>query len=170
MATEPVDPLVRRPGRPAGKGLRPREVRTCARHGDVYFGQYRAGPKSSREFVWRCTRCISEAVTRRHQKIKRTLVEEAGGGCAVCGYKRTVVNLHFHHVDPSRKSFAVNMARGKSLDAFRAEAAKCVLVCANCHGEIEAGLIASPPAGARFTEDYQMGTRASVARLRSAAC
>ena len=32
------------------------------------------------------------------------------------------------------------MARGKSLAAFRAEARKCVLVCANCHGEIEAGL------------------------------
>jgi hypothetical protein len=39
---------------------------------------------------------------------------------------------------------------GKSLGAFRAEAKKCVLVCANCHGEIEAGLIESPAAGAKF--------------------
>jgi hypothetical protein len=43
----------------------------------------------------------------------------------------------------------VTGASGKSLAAYRAEAAKCVLVCANCHGEIEAGLLASPPPGAR---------------------
>jgi cytochrome c553 len=48
------------------------------------------------------------------------------------------------------KSFGVTVARGKSLDAYRAEAKKCVLVCANCHGEIEAGLIPSPPPQARF--------------------
>lgn len=33
------------------------------------------------------------------------------------------------------------MAGGKSLATYRAEAEKCVLVCANCHGEIESGLI-----------------------------
>jgi hypothetical protein len=26
-----------------------------------------------------------------------------------------------------------------------------VLLCANCHGEIEAGLIESPPAGAKYS-------------------
>jgi len=101
-----------------------------------------------------CKRCIAEAVTRRHQKVKRMLVTEAGGACAVCGYHRCVVNLHFHHVDPSQKKFAVNMAMGKSIATFRTEAAKCVLVCANCHGEIEAGLIPSPPTQARFGDDW----------------
>lgn len=50
------------------------------------------------------------------------------------------------------------MASGKSLDAFRREAAKCVLVCANCHGEIEAGVTPSPPAGAKFGEDWAART------------
>jgi len=98
---------------------------------------------------------VAEAVTRRHQKVKKILVEEHGGCCAVCGYARTVVNLHFHHVDPSTKSFAVNSSLGKSLAAFRAEAKKCVLVCANCHGEIEAGLIPSPPPCAKLGEDWE---------------
>jgi hypothetical protein len=89
-------------------------------------------------------------VTRRKQKLKRTLVEEAGGCCVVCGYDRCVINLTFHHVDPAQKSFAMTMAVGKSIAAFRAEAKKCVLVCANCHGEIEAGLLESPPACAKF--------------------
>ena len=42
------------------------------------------------------------------------------------------------------------MARAEGLAAYREEAKKRVLVCANCHGEIEAGLRASPFAGAKF--------------------
>ena len=52
-----------------------------------------------------------------------------------------MVNLHFHHVDPATKSFALSVASGKGLAKLRAEAKKCVLVCANCHGEIESGVI-----------------------------
>jgi len=80
-------------------------------------------------------------VTRRQQRIKRTLVADAGGCCSICGYDRCIANLHFHHVDPADKSFAMSTATGKSLAAYRQEATKCVLVCANCHGEIEAGIV-----------------------------
>jgi len=82
--------------------------------------------------------------------VKRLLVEEGGGCCAVCGYDRAIINLQFHHVDPKQKSFSMSMASGKSLAAYRSEAKKCVLVCANCHGEIEAGFIPSPPPQARY--------------------
>jgi hypothetical protein len=78
------------------------------------------------------------------------LVEEAGGCCVVCGYDKCVVNLTFHHVDPSTKSFPMSMRTGKSVAAFREGAKKCILVCANCHGEIEAGMIESPPPGSRY--------------------
>jgi cytochrome c553 len=87
---------------------------------------------------------VGEAVTRRLQKVKRMLVEEAGGCCAVCGYDRCFINLRFHHVNPATKSFAISVASGKSIASYREEAKKCVLVCANCHGEIEAGIIESP--------------------------
>jgi cytochrome c553 len=46
-------------------------------------------------------------------------------------------------------------AAGKSLAAYMAEARKCVLVCANCHGEIETGMIESPPAGTGFVAEPQ---------------
>jgi len=95
---------------------------------------------------------VGEAVTRRKQKVKRILVDEAGGRCVLCGYDRTMVNLTFHHVDPSQKSMPMSMQNGRSIAAFREEAKKCVLVCANCHGEIEAGLVESPPAGTTFAE------------------
>ena len=56
-----------------------------------------------------------------------------------CGYARSIAALHFHHVDRATKSFAV-AGRGitRSLEAARAELAKCVLLCANCHAEVEA--------------------------------
>src|SRR4051794_13720634 len=124
--------------------------RECPRHGLTVFHRYGSGRL-------RCKRCIGEAVTRRHQKVRRILVDESGGCCQVCGYDRCIVNLCFHHVDPTTKSFGITSASGKSLAAYRAEARKCVLVCANCHGEIEAGLIPSPPAGyaARRSSDVE---------------
>ena len=145
----PPVPLRKNRGRPPDpRRKRPVEKRTCQRHGLTDFAHYSAGPE--RGYRWRCKRCVAEAVTRRLQRVKRMLVEEAGGRCAVCGYERCIINLHFHHVDPSKKSFSMTVAMGKSIATFREEAKKCVLVCANCHGEIEAGMIASPPPGAKF--------------------
>lgn len=95
---------------------------------------------------------MGEAVTRRKQLVKEILVEEAGGCCAVCGYDRCIINLHFHHVDPAEKSFSLSMHTTKSLAAYREEMEKCVLLCANCHGEVEAGILVGPPAGATFED------------------
>jgi hypothetical protein len=134
-------PLLSRAGRPPVVSSTA-VLRECRRHGVIEFHRYRNG----NGFVYRCKRCVGEAVTRRHRRIRATLVTEAGGRCAVCGYDRCQLNLHFHHVDPATKSFSMNMGVGRSLAAFREEAKKCVLVCANCHGEIEAGEIPSPPA------------------------
>jgi len=135
----------------------------CERHGLTEFAHY----KNGRGYRWSCKRCIGEAVTRRKQKIKRTLVAEAGERCAVCGYDRCIVNLGFHHVDPAKKELEMSMRVGRSLDAFRQEAKKCVLVCANCHGEIEAGEIPSPPPATKFNDPWQ--PREEILKRRRAA-
>ena len=128
-----------RPEEPSDTAVR----RVCAVHGEQrHYAMSDRGVLRNR-----CRRCVGEAVTRRHRKLKQLLVEEAGGSCAVCGYDRVLGNLHFHHVVPAEKAFEIQMGSGKSLAAYREEASKCVLVCANCHGEIEAGLIPSPPPG-----------------------
>jgi hypothetical protein len=145
---EPIAPvpLIAQKGRPP-KAESTATLRHCRRHGLVVFHHYSAGKRAAR---WRCKRCVGEAVTRRLQKVKRILVAEAGGCCAVCGYDRCMVNLHFHHVDPATKSFALSVATGKGLSKLREEAKKCVLVCANCHGEIESRVIPSPAPGATY--------------------
>jgi 5-methylcytosine-specific restriction endonuclease McrA len=81
--------------------------------------------------------------------VKQILVAEAGGACALCGYCRSRAALEFHHIDPAAKRFAV-AARGvtRSLAEARLESEKCVLLCSNCHAEVEAGersLQAKPP-------------------------
>lgn len=110
-------------------------VRDCARHGRVMFVIEGRGS-------YRCGRCRSDAVAKRRRTVKALLVEEAGGCCALCGYAQCLDALQFHHLDPSTKSFAIG-SRGltRSLDVLRVEAAKCALLCANCHAEVEAGIV-----------------------------
>jgi transposase len=89
----------------------------------------------------RCLACRSAAVARRRRDVKAILVEEAGGACALCGYSTSPAALHFHHRDPSQKQFGLGKTGlTRSLAKARAEAAKCVLLCATCHAEIEKGV------------------------------
>src|SRR4051794_3349928 len=93
----------------------------------------------------RCLRCRTEAVVRRRRKIKEILVAEAGGRCLLCGYDRCLAALEFHHIDPAEKAFHVSREGvTRSLAKARAEARKCVLLCSNCHVEVEAGVQALP--------------------------
>jgi Homeodomain-like domain-containing protein len=120
--------------------------RSCPRHGTTKF--VRRGDDKG----WRCLRCRSEAVTRRRQRVKEILVREAGGSCVLCAYDRYIGALGFHHLDPGTKRFSLgDMGVARSLDRARAEARKCMLLCANCHAEVEAGVARVPLAlnGAR---------------------
>lgn len=115
-----------------------RFIAVCPRHGAVEF-LVLAGGRS------RCTRCNVEAVVARRRRIKDLLVEEAGGVCVLCGYDRCRRALEFHHVDPEQKAYGLS-ERGvaRSLERARSEAAKCVLLCSNCHAEVEDGLVSVP--------------------------
>ena len=117
VPVEAPKPWLQQTGRPAAGGS-VSEARVRKRHGLPEYQRYRSG---KRGFRWRCKRCVGEAVTRRHQKVKRALAEQAEGCCAVCGYSRCIVNLQFHHVDPRQKSFRMSMCAGKALATYEAE-------------------------------------------------
>jgi len=116
-----------------------RVVLRCDHHGEVVH-------KRRSDGGYRCMKCAQEAVLKRRRKVKRLLVREAGGCCSLCGYDRHVAALEFHHVDPGAKAFGLSLhGITRSLEQLRAEAAKCVLLCSNCHAEVEAGFASLPP-------------------------
>ncbi len=110
----------------------------CKRHGLTEFVLEGRG-------YYRCGRCRWEAVVRYRRTVKQRLVNEAGGACVACGYDRHLGALEFHHLDRTTKRFEL-ATRGltKSLERLRAEAAKCILLCSNCHAEVEAGVRVLP--------------------------
>jgi transposase len=110
-------------------------LRECKRHGWTVFVIENSGRA-------RCRRCRMDQVAAWRRRAKARLVEEAGGRCVACGYDDHLAALQFHHLDPSTKKFGLSM-RGvtRSMEKLREEAAKCVLLCANCHAEVEAGYL-----------------------------
>jgi transposase len=127
------------PRRKRGGEDRSREVVSrCHHHGETPFVREGRG-------YYRCKRCRVEATGRRRQALKRILVDEAGGKCVLCGYARCHRALEFHHLDPTTKEFQLaQRGRTRSIAKLRAEASKCVLLCSNCHAEVEAGVSVVP--------------------------
>jgi transposase-like protein len=115
-------------------------VRRCRTHGMTAFTRSGDGKR------YRCRLCRSAAVSARRRRVKQILVADAGGACQLCGYDRFAGALEFHHLDPSEKAFAIaDRGLARSLEQARAEVAKCVLVCANCHAELEGGIATIAP-------------------------
>jgi transposase len=111
---------------------------TCVHHGESEFLPEGRG-------AYRCARCRSEAASLRRQTLKAMLVAEAGGRCCLCGYDRHIGALHFHHVE--RGAQPTNVSAGgitDRIDRLREAAHTCVLLCSNCHTEVEAGVMALP--------------------------
>ncbi len=88
------------------------------------------------------------------KRSKARLVAAFGGTCGVCGYSRCQESLVFHHLDPKEKEFAVTGKKAAGWLSIVAEARKCVLLCANCHGEIHAGVVSIPADCRRFDESF----------------
>ncbi len=125
----------REQGRRAKAAAQATALMTCWRHGETEFWMEGRGS-------YRCLACRSERVAKRRRLVKQILVGEAGGACRICGYSRSLAALHFHHVHPSEKRFGIGREGvTRSLAAMRAEVRKCVLLCANCHAEVEAGIV-----------------------------
>jgi len=114
-------------------------VRRCRTHGFTEHVLTSGGKR------YRCKRCRVDAVSARRRRVKLALVHAAGGACRLCGYDRYAGALQFHHVDPDEKAFAIaDRGVARSLERALAEARKCILLCANCHAEIEGGIATMP--------------------------
>ncbi len=76
-----------------------------------------------------------ERVTRRQAATTAFLRELREVPCADCGGRFAAHQMDFDHRDPSTKQFTLCSGRAalKSREQILAEAAKCDVVCANCH-------------------------------------
>jgi len=80
-------------------------------------------------------------VSEWRRRTKRKAIEYKGGKCVFCGYNKCIRSLAFHHVNSEDKEFAISHKNTRSWDRIKEELKKCILVCSNCHGEIEDGMI-----------------------------
>jgi len=59
-------------------------------------------------------------------------------GCSICGYKRCLTALEFHHADKKRFNISgwIRVPPWKIIE----EIYKCVILCANCHAELHSDI------------------------------
>ena len=94
-------------------------------------------PEKNREFQ-------REWARKRYAQMRQTTDELKAGGCVLCG-ETFLGALDFHHKDPSLKSFTIGSRTGRKSpfltpDDIKKEAAKCVVLCRNCHAKVHAGV------------------------------
>ncbi len=88
---------------------------------------------------------LIKAVAKRRKKVKQLAVDYKGGKCQLCGYSKCVGALELHHINPAEKSFGIgDKGYTRSWDTVRNEIDKCILLCANCHREVESGITQLP--------------------------
>ncbi|MBX4186816.1 MAG: hypothetical protein KW802_00970 [Candidatus Doudnabacteria bacterium] len=88
---------------------------------------------------------IIQAVSKRRKKLREMARMYKGGKCIICGYDRCLGALDFHHLDPAKKKFGISMnGLTKSWAKVKEELDKCILICANCHREVHAGITQLP--------------------------
>lgn len=86
---------------------------------------------------------LIKAVAKRRRKIKTLAIEYKGGKCQVCGYSKYPGALDLHHI--TNKKFGIgDKGYTRSWKTVKTELDKCVLVCANCHREVEGGITQLP--------------------------
>jgi hypothetical protein len=74
----------------------------------------------------------------RGLKRKLEIVNSLGGGCSICKYDKNLSALEFHHLNPNKKSFKLDLRKlaNTEINLITEELKKCILVCSNCHREI----------------------------------
>lgn len=84
-----------------------------------------------------------EIYKRKKERIKKKREEFRillGGKCSKCGYKKCFQALEFHHKSGKKEEHLSLMIKNFSKQKSLKEIEKCILLCANCHRELHAGV------------------------------
>lgn len=122
------------------KKVNGKEYKTCRlckteKHHSLFYGNI------NKSFAY-CKECEVKRVKTTQKDFKQNCIDYKGGKCSICGYDKCNAALDFHHLDPTKKDFAIaRYSKYKSCwinnqEEIKAELDKCILVCSNCHREI----------------------------------
>lgn len=105
----------------------------CSRHG---ISDHRLSVSK-----WKCKKCEYVYSRRYLDNLKLKVMEYAGNKCQECGYNKCFRALHFHHIDPKTKEFAIfegrpGFKKTRNWGKLKSEIDKCILLCANCHMQL----------------------------------
>lgn len=75
------------------------------------------------------------------EKMRLIILKAKSCGCIVCGEKESCC-LDFHHIHD--KEFVIAAGPEVSIKRLLTELEKCIVLCANCHRKLHAGLIQLP--------------------------
>lgn len=99
---------------------------------------------SSPEYRERTLAANRASALRRRERLKAIVAEFRALGCALCP-EAEPATLCAHHIDPAEKDGLISdMVDRASESRLRAELAKCVCLCHNCHAKLHAGIISLP--------------------------
>jgi formate-dependent nitrite reductase cytochrome c552 subunit len=89
---------------------------------------------------------------RRRSKVRA--VEHMGGRCFGCERIGPPALFDFHHMDAKDKQFGIGQdGISRTWEKVVAELEKCVMLCANCHREVHAGVRTIRPTLVGLAED-----------------
>lgn len=132
-------------------------IRECKRHGEIEFEKNGSGKDGKQQYrckacqkvsrdKWRaenpdkCKEYCKKAREKRYVEWVAYLSKFLDLKCQRCGYDKTFAALDFHHVGEKKFmigkyfSYACSEENKKIVNE---ELEKCVILCANCHREIE---------------------------------
>lgn len=105
---------------------------------EIYGRKTKFCSKRCKNNFYKRGKLVYQNQKKKSTKAKKCLVNLHGGKCIYCGYNDNYAALSFHHVDPSQKSFELNVNNGrkKSFEQMIQESYKCILLCVNCHNAL----------------------------------
>lgn len=80
-------------------------------------------------------------IKNHRRQVKERIIYVMGDKCQCCGYDKCSQALEIHHLNSEEKDFTIGQNLNRSWELICQELPKGILVCANCHREIHAGLI-----------------------------
>jgi hypothetical protein len=88
------------------------------------------------------------------RELKQRAVAYMGSTCGECDRHGRPAVFEFHHIDATEKDFGISRSGIiRAWDKIVAELEKCVMLCANCHREVHAGVRAIRPTLLGLAED-----------------